>query len=116
MAFEAQMHHGEPLMVDHTPGTAVAAGQVVVLSTDVRIAHRDIPANTLGALSRGGAVYDVAKEPALAINDGDQLFWDDVNNRVTTNAAAGANKKFGTARGSALAADTRMKAIHAPTP
>lgn len=115
MAFEAQFHHGDPLMVDHTPGTAVSAGQVVVIGDAVLIAHRDIAANELGALaSGGGAVYDVAKEAPLVIADGVLIYWDDTNNRVTTNAAAGANKRFGNARGSALSADVRMKAVHRP--
>jgi len=110
--FEAQLHHGNPTMVDHTPAGAVSAGQVVVIGDVVLIAHRDIAAGELGALAAEGGVYDVAKEAPLVVADGVLLYWDDTANKVTT--TAGANKRFGNARGSALSADTRMKAVHRP--
>jgi predicted RecA/RadA family phage recombinase len=50
-----------PLMVDHTPAAAVAAGQVLVLGNAVRIAKQDIPADVKGALCAGGALFKVDK-------------------------------------------------------
>jgi hypothetical protein len=46
-------------MVDWTPGSAVAAGDIVVDGGRCFVAHHAIPANKLGALAApsGGAVY-----------------------------------------------------------
>lgn len=46
-------HHGNPAMVDHTPGSDVAAGAVVQTADTLRICHSAIPANRLGALAAG---------------------------------------------------------------
>lgn len=71
---EATFISGEPIMVDHTPSGAVAAGEVVVLNGYPFIAHRDIAANELGSLSAGGGVYDFLKDgtsgPAIAVGEG----------------------------------------------
>lgn len=57
MLFEAQFHSGNPIMVEYTPSQAVSAGQVIVTNDTVRIAHRDIAANELGALAAGDGLY-----------------------------------------------------------
>jgi predicted RecA/RadA family phage recombinase len=45
--------------LDYTPGSAVAAGDVVLLGANlVTIARLDIPANRLGAVHKNG-VYNV---------------------------------------------------------
>jgi predicted RecA/RadA family phage recombinase len=41
-------------LLDHTPGSAVAAGEVVVIGSLVAVAPRAIAANTLGALAVEG--------------------------------------------------------------
>jgi predicted RecA/RadA family phage recombinase len=58
---EAALYHGDPLMVDHTPGSAVTAGDLVAIGGRCFIAHHDTPAGKLGALAApsGRAVYDV---------------------------------------------------------
>jgi predicted RecA/RadA family phage recombinase len=58
----AKFVHGDPLMVDHTPGSAVAVGDIVVSGGRCLVAHHDIAANQLGALAvpSGGAVYNLA--------------------------------------------------------
>ena len=52
--------HGTVLMVDHTPGTAVSAGDVVTIGDVQCIAHNDIPAGKLGAVAwpSGTGVYE----------------------------------------------------------
>ena len=52
--------------IDYTPGSDVAAGQVVVLSELIGIAKTAIKANELGALAVEG-VFDVAKEGGVAV-------------------------------------------------
>lgn len=43
--------------LDYTPGSAVAAGAVVVLDTFVTVAARPIAANTLGAVQTRGVYF-----------------------------------------------------------
>ncbi|MDY3555309.1 DUF2190 family protein [Gemmata sp. JC717] len=91
MAFEARFVHGTPLMVDHTPGSAVPAGTVVVTGDTPRIAHLDIPANTLGALAAAGGVYEVAGDAAIAADK--KVYWNNSANKVTETASG--NKALG---------------------
>lgn len=107
---QATYRHGWPLMADHTPNAAVAAGDVIVVGTRVCIAHSAIAADALGAVAVGGGVYDVTADAALAA--GAKVYWDDTANKVT--ATAGANKVFGyVAPGSSSAADgDTIRAVH----
>ena len=88
---QATLKHGNPLMVDHTPSSAVSAGDVVVIDDVVAIAHLDTPANTLGALSYGPAVYTVTADAAIVA--GSTVYWNDTNNKVTETSSG--NKLFG---------------------
>lgn len=47
-------------LIDYTPGSAVAAGDVVVIGSLVAVAPRPIAANTLGAVAVEG-VWSIAK-------------------------------------------------------
>ena len=91
MPFEARFLHGAPVMVDHTPSGAVAAGAVVVTADTPRVAHLDIPANALGALAGSGGVYEMVGDGAIAADR--KVYWDDTNNKVTLTAST--NKIFG---------------------
>jgi predicted RecA/RadA family phage recombinase len=83
--------------IDHTPGSDVSAGDVVVLDESlVTIAKRDIPSGKLGALATSG-VFAIPKVNG-AIDLGKALYWDDDANpqggtvgtgALTTNAALG---------------------------
>jgi predicted RecA/RadA family phage recombinase len=91
--FEAQYLTGDPLMVEHTPGSAVAAGDVVVVGNTPRIAHRPIPANEPGALAAGGGVYLCKAQAGSDVGAGVKVFWDNTNNVVSTTATG--NLAFG---------------------
>lgn len=103
---EATFKHGSPLMVDHTTaGTAIAAGEVVVTGSCIRIAHVGIPANTLGALAAGGGVYEVAKnDDDEAWTIGVPVYWVAADNHASTNADTGSNVLVGYAVAAAVAA------------
>jgi predicted RecA/RadA family phage recombinase len=60
--------------IDYTPGSAVAAGDVVVINGAVGIAKRAIAANDLGALASCG-VFTMLKVTG-AIADKQDLYWD----------------------------------------
>jgi hypothetical protein len=89
----ARFKFGNPLMVKHTPGSAVAAGDVIELVAAtglVGIAHTNIPANVTGNLSVGPGVYEVVGD--AAIDAGDKVWWNGagkVTETSTTNPAIG---------------------------
>ncbi len=60
--------------IDYTPGSAVAAGQVVVQSTLPGFARTPIAANALGSLGVAG-IYDIVKVTG-AIDAGVAVYWD----------------------------------------
>ena len=112
----AFLFHGSPTMVDHTPTSAVAAGDVVTVGDEIRIAHRDIAANELGALAlgHGNGVYRVPKATGAssAIAAGKKVYWDATNEVVTTADGSGANKVFGRTVGASVDGDAFCFAAH----
>ena len=100
-------------VVDYTPSSAVAAGQVVVQNSLVGVANKPIAANTLGALAIEG-VFDVVKVTG-AINAGAAVYWDPAGNPVGGVAGTGAatttsstNPFMGKAAVAALSDDTTV--------
>lgn len=87
----AVFKYGEPEMVDHTPGSAVAVGDVIVTSATARIAHHAIESGLLGAVAANGGTYTVAGDAAIAADV--KVYWNAAASQVT--ATAGANKVFG---------------------
>ena len=71
----ATLHHGSPVMVDHTPSSAVSAGQMVKIGSEVLVAHRDIAANELGSLAAPGgeAVYKIPLKVGAVFAAGDEV-------------------------------------------
>lgn len=111
MPYEAQFRRGENVeMMDHTPGSAIEAGTVVVLGDIVAIAHRDIPANVKGALAIGGGQYKALAAAAYTV--GTHVYWDNTANRVNSSAAAGANKYLGKIVSASSGADTYCEFTH----
>jgi len=100
MATATYINEGDA--IDYTPGADVTAGDVVVQNELVGVAKRDIPANTLGALSVAG-VFDFPKATGggTAIDEGLDVYWDEGGTVATTDAGAGANKKIGRSVGAA---------------
>jgi len=92
--------------IDYTPGSAVAAGDVVVQTDLVGVATRPIAANDLGSLAICG-VFDFAKSAGVAYAVGVILYWDNTNKVVTTTASG--NKQIGKAVRAAVSADTTVR-------
>jgi len=109
---QATFRHGNPLMVDYTPGSAVDAGDVIVVGDEIRIAHVDIPANTLGALAAGGGVYRFAKAAGTskAIAAGKRVYWDASGEVVTETAST--HKIAGRTVAATGDDDTEVDVIH----
>ncbi len=91
--------------IDHTPGSNVAAGDVVVLGSFIAIALRDIAASTLGAVAVDGVFRGAKVAGAIAI--GDPLYWDADGDPVGGTAGTGGltvNGSLGNFAGYAIAA------------
>jgi predicted RecA/RadA family phage recombinase len=66
------VHNGAAL--DYTPGSAVSAGDVVVVGDIVGIAPRDIAASELGAIQVAG-VFEFPKASATVVAAGAKVYW-----------------------------------------
>ena len=97
---------GDSLTV--TAPYAVTSGQGVLVGALFGIAAFDAAISTLVEVQTKG-VFDVTKEPALAITAGARVFWDNTNRRVTTTATS--NFQVGIATQAALAADTIVRVV-----
>jgi predicted RecA/RadA family phage recombinase len=99
---------GEGNLVDYTPGSAVAAGDVVVQGDLVGVAKQPIAANALGALAVVG-VFDFAKATggSTGITAGTKVYWD-ATNKVAT-ATAGSNKLIGKVTKTAADGDATVR-------
>jgi predicted RecA/RadA family phage recombinase len=98
------VHEGE--LIDYTPGSAVAAGEVVVQGELVGVVARPLAAGEAGAILVWG-VFDFAKNTGVAYTVGTILYWDDTNNVVT--ATATGNKQIGKTIRAAASADTTVR-------
>lgn len=109
---DATFLHGDPVMVDHTPSSAVSAGDVVVSGDLALVAHNDIDADRMGALASGGGVYKCTADAAIA--SGKKVYWNAAASKVTE--TAGANKVFGyvNADSSSAADEDPIEVIHKP--
>ena len=110
--YEAQFVKGDPVMLDYTPGSAVDAGDVVVVGDLPLIAHQDIAANALGALAAGGGVYKVTADAAIAA--GKKVWWNNTAKKVTETSAG--NEEFGylSPDSSAAADGDVVRVLHKP--
>ena len=97
---------GDSLTV--TAPYAVTSGQGVLVGALFGIAAFDAAISTLVEVQTKG-VFDVTKEPALAITAGARVFWDNTNRRITTTATS--NFQVGIATQAALAADTTVRVL-----
>jgi predicted RecA/RadA family phage recombinase len=109
---QADFRHGHPTMEDYTPGSDVAAGDVIVVGDRPMIAHTAIASGRLGALAGGGGVYNCTGDAAIAA--GKRVWWNDSVNKVTETAST--HKIFGfVAAGSSCAADAgKVLVVHRP--
>lgn len=96
--------------VDYTPGSAVAAGDVVVQGDLIGVAKQPIAANQLGALAVRG-VFDFPKATGggSAISAGATVYWDVADKVAKTDSETGANKLLGKTVAAAGDSDTTVR-------
>lgn len=80
------------LTIDYTPGSAVAEGDVVVLSGAtagkiIGVATEAIAANALGQLAVAG-VFSLKSKSADTFAAGEKLYWDGTNKECTVTSAS----------------------------
>ena len=92
--------------INVTAPYAVSSGQGVLVGGLFGIAAIDAAISTTLEIQTEG-VFDLTKEPALAIAAGVRVFWDNTNRRIT--ATATGNFQVGIATQAALAADATVR-------
>ena len=103
----------EGLSFPFTAPYALTSGQGVLIGALFGIAAVDGAQNAVIECQTIG-VFDISKEPALAISAGARVFWDNTNRRITTTATS--NYQVGIAALPALAADTTVRVWLARVP
>jgi len=99
---------------DYTPGSAVAAGDVVVQGDMVGIATQDIAANALGALAVNNGVWTCPKDTGSgsALSAGTKVYWDATNEVVTSTAST--HKQMGYVETAAAASASTVNVVKVP--
>jgi predicted RecA/RadA family phage recombinase len=97
---------GDSLAIAVPYAAGVTAGQGVLVGALFGVAAVDGAQNAIIEAQTQG-VFDITKEPALAITAGARVFWDNTNRRITTTATS--NFQVGIATLAALAADTAVR-------
>lgn len=111
---EARYRHGDPVMVDYTPGADVDAGDMVLVGNTagwtLGVAHVDIANGELGALAAGGGVYECQVASNYAA--GSKVYKPSGNAILTTTSTN--NALFGFTVEDSAAANARVKVLHKP--
>ena len=108
MATATFVHDGNA--IDYTPGSDVAAGDVVVQGELIGVAKTPIVANVLGALAVSG-VFDFPKATGggTAVTAGANVYWDVADTEAKEDSESGANKLIGKTIAAAGDDDTTVR-------
>jgi len=99
--------------IPYTPGSDVAAGDVVVLNKLIGIADAKIAASATGSLAITG-VFEVPKDTSTAFAIGEDVYWDEADTEAQDTADSGANEFMGKAWEAAGSSDATMKVLLTP--
>lgn len=96
--------------IDHTPGSDLAAGAVVVQGSLIGITRTPIPASTAGSLALTG-VFELPKATGVgsAIDAGTVVYWDEAEQVAKADDESGANKALGKTIADAADADATVR-------
>lgn len=112
---QVTFRHGDPVMVDYTPGANVSSGDVVILGNTTGITcgvvHVGVASGIQGAVASGGGVYDCVNLNNAA--NYAKVWWDNSTDKVTTTSTN--NALFGfIVGGGAGGANTTCQVLHKP--
>lgn len=105
---EAIFYQGDQLTIDHTPVSALAAGEIVQLGTNLSgICNVAIPAGKQGALDVGNGIgiYKIKKDAIDTFALGAIVDWDNTNNQAEPNGGANSSWTLGICVKAAIATD-----------
>lgn len=106
----AWVHEGES--IDYTPGSAVAAGAVVVMGTvGIGVVQTALAANQLGALIVDGVVE--LPKASGAISAFAKVYWDATNSVATTTSSGNTLAGYAVAAAASGDASLRVKLLKA---
>jgi predicted RecA/RadA family phage recombinase len=88
MALEAQYLGQATKVLDYTPSSAVAAGQVLVLNGGCYVANTAIAANVAGSILADGLFKGTYADDGGTITDGAKVYWNDTDNEFTGASAS----------------------------
>ena len=114
---EAIFYQGSQLTIDHTPVSAVAAGEIVQLGTNLSgICNIAIPAGKQGALDVGNGIgiYKIKKDAIDTFALGSIVDWDDTAGQAEPNGGGGSSWTLGVCVKAAIAADEFVLVRFAP--
>lgn len=97
---------GKTMTWTNSTGSAVTSGTAVLIGVMLAVALVDIANGASGEVATA-EVWQLTKEPSLAISQGVAVYWDNTNKRITTTASG--NTLCGKCFAAALAADTTVK-------
>lgn len=93
--------------IDYTPGSAVSAGDVVVVGNLIGVALEDIAAHALGSLKVSG-VFTFAKAATYPLVAGGTVYWKAGTSVATWDAESGSNQLLGKVVAAAAQAATTV--------
>ncbi|NYE62193.1 putative RecA/RadA family phage recombinase [Duganella sp. 1224] len=95
-------------VLDFTAAAAVASGAVIVLGKRIGVAARAVSQGSVGAAHVTG-VWEIAKLTTDVVGQGDLLYWDAQNSRLTTTAASNVQAGYAASPAAAGAATVQIK-------
>jgi predicted RecA/RadA family phage recombinase len=80
-------------VLDYPAASAVSAGQVLLIGKRIGVALNPIASGATGAVAVEG-VFTIAKLSTDVVGQGDLLYWDNTNFRLTTTASGNTQAGF----------------------
>lgn len=99
---------GDSITVAVPYAGGVTSGQGILVGSLFGVAAFDAAQNASVEAQLEG-VFDLTKQPSLAISAGARVFWDDTNRRITTTSTS--NFCVGICTAAALAADATVRVL-----
>lgn len=111
----ARLEKGDCVTIDYTPGSAITAGDVVIINELVCVAPSDIAASDTGSLQvvgNGGIwIFPCTSGSGSLFDQGEAVYWDDTNDVAVLEAST--HKLIGFVAEDAGASDTSVRVIGA---
>ncbi len=95
-------------VIDYTAGANIASGQVVLMGARIGVALKAIANGETGPMQVTG-VFNIAKLSTDNMAQGELLYWDNTNSRLTTTASGNTLAGFAAAAAAASTTSVNIK-------